>query len=109
MLIIIFRLLAKLPLRLLHALGGILGALIAVSSPTYRRRLAENIANSGIPKTQEEKKTLIKNNILENGRAITELPAIWFTGSTYRDDLVLSVDGLDLVLAARQAGRGLIL
>ncbi len=109
MLIIIFRLLAKLPLRLLHALGGIVGVLIAVSSPTYRRRLAENIANSGIPKTQEEKNTLIKNNILENGRAITELPAIWFTRSTHRDDLVLSVDGLDLVLAAQQTGRGLIL
>src|SRR4051812_26787319 len=41
------RLLSFLPLRSLHALGTVLGWIIYGTSPTYRRRLAENLALAG--------------------------------------------------------------
>jgi len=38
---------AKLPLRLLHAVGTALGWTVYGMSPTYRRRLRENLAQAG--------------------------------------------------------------
>ena len=41
------RLLAALPLPLLHAAGALLGWAAYASSPTYRRHLHENLAQAG--------------------------------------------------------------
>ena len=40
----LFRLLARLPLRAVHRLGGAVGRLVYWLSPTYRRHLDENLA-----------------------------------------------------------------
>ena len=39
----VFRLLATLPLPLLHVLGALAGWLVYLASPTYRRHLRENM------------------------------------------------------------------
>src|SRR3954447_21054987 len=39
---------AKLPLRVLHAVGTVLGWVVYGMSPTYRRHLRENLAQAGL-------------------------------------------------------------
>jgi len=46
--VFVFRILSRLPLWLVHALGGSLGRLIYLASPTYRRNLQNNMAQAGI-------------------------------------------------------------
>ena len=45
---IALELIARLPLRLLHALGTVLGWTMYGTSPTYRRHLRENLAQAGV-------------------------------------------------------------
>lgn len=45
--LLLFRLIALLPLRWVHAVGGQLGLLTYALSPTYRRRLRANLAQAG--------------------------------------------------------------
>jgi KDO2-lipid IV(A) lauroyltransferase len=47
MLLSLFRLIARLPLGWVHALGGVLGLLTYALSPTYRRRLRANLGQAG--------------------------------------------------------------
>ena len=47
MLVSLFRLLSFLPLPVLHAIGVAVGWLVFLLSPSYRRRLTENIALAG--------------------------------------------------------------
>jgi len=45
--LVLFRLIARLPLSWVHALGGFLGVVTYALSPTYRRRLRTNLAHAG--------------------------------------------------------------
>ena len=45
----VMRLLARVPLRVLHAFGALLGWLMYLASPTYRRQLRGNLLQAGIP------------------------------------------------------------
>jgi KDO2-lipid IV(A) lauroyltransferase len=44
---LLFGLVARLPLRTVHAVGGMLGKLVYWLSPTYRRRLRDNLRRAG--------------------------------------------------------------
>ncbi len=44
---ILLRAVARLPLPVLHVLGAALGWIIWLASPTYRRHLADNLAQAG--------------------------------------------------------------
>ena len=44
----LFRLLARLPLAWVHALGAAIGWLAYLASPTYRRTLRANLAQAGL-------------------------------------------------------------
>jgi KDO2-lipid IV(A) lauroyltransferase len=46
--VLLFRILSRLPLWLVHLLGGWLGRLTYLLSPTYRRNLQGNMAQAGI-------------------------------------------------------------
>jgi len=70
MLFPLFRLLSFLPLPLLHLLGIAVGWLVYLSSPSYRRRLKENLGRAGY-----QQKLLTAVN--EAGKGIFELPFIW--------------------------------
>ena len=59
------------PLGLLHALGGLLGWLVWLCSPTYRRRLRENAALAGVDARAQ------RRSIAEAGRMVAELPWLW--------------------------------
>ena len=94
-------LLAKLPLRALHAVGTVLGWLVYGISPTYRRHLRENLAQAGLDDAQTRREA-----IAASGRMIAELPVLWFRPQHEVAALVKQVGGAaDEALAAAAARR----
>ena len=67
------RLIAKLPLPALHALGTVLGWALYGMSPTYRRTLRENLRQAGYGDARTRREA-----IASAGRMLAELPALWF-------------------------------
>lgn len=98
---LLFRLLAYLPLPLLHNLGALAGWLSWIFSPRYRRHLAENLAAAGL----SECKT---SAIAEAGKTIIELPKIWLRPQAEVLGRITTVSGWEMVEAAAQAGRGIL-
>lgn len=97
----LFRLLAHLPLPLLHNLGALAGWLAWLGSGTYRRHMAENLALSGLPVARAAA-------IAEAGKTVLELPKLWLRP---RDEIlgrVAKVEGWEHVEAALEAGRGIL-
>src|SRR5437879_1126970 len=47
MLVSLFQLLSKLPLSVLHAIGAAIGWLVYLLSPSYRRKLTDNLGRAG--------------------------------------------------------------
>lgn len=68
---VLFRVCSHLPLIGLHALGALLGWLVFVLSPTYRRRLLANARRAGLGLAD----TL--GSVAEAGRMVAELPRLW--------------------------------
>ena len=93
----LFRLLAVLPLPLLHALGAAMGWLAFLLSPTYRRRFLANARQAGYGFAR------VRAAVPEAGKLLGEVPRLWF-GQPVR----LLWEGAELIEAARAAGRGII-
>jgi KDO2-lipid IV(A) lauroyltransferase len=70
MLVLLFRLLSVLPLRLLHLLGSALGWAVYLASPSYRRRLRANLEGAGY-------ESELARAVAESGKAIVELAFVW--------------------------------
>jgi KDO2-lipid IV(A) lauroyltransferase len=100
---IALELIAGLPLRFLHALGSVLGWAMYGTSPTYRRHLRENLAQAGLDDPR-----LRRAAIAGAGRMLAELPAIWFRPQEALFSLVKRTEGVDVALAAREAGKALL-
>jgi Kdo2-lipid IVA lauroyltransferase/acyltransferase len=97
------RLIARLPLRILHALGSVLGWTMYGTSPTYRRNLRANLAQAGLDAPR-----LRRAAIAAAGQMVLELPAIWFRSREEVISLVRRAEGMQAALAARDAGRALL-
>lgn len=105
---VLMRLAARVPLTLLHGLGVLLGWLVYAVSPTYRRRLRDNLAASGVAPDARALRRLRHAVIAHGGRAVAELPVIWGRPLPEVAALVRACDGWALVEAAQAAGRGII-
>jgi KDO2-lipid IV(A) lauroyltransferase len=70
MLLFLFRLLSALPLPILHAIGAVLGRVVYLLSPSYRKRLQENLARAGHAQH-------LQRAIVEAGKGAMELPFLW--------------------------------
>jgi len=99
----LFRLLSKFPLRLLHACGAAAGWLTFFASPTYRRRYREQVAQAGLPWAQA------RGGIASAGRMLAELPWLWLRPAEQPLGESVRWDGAELVEAALQQRRGLVL
>ena len=99
MLNLLFRLVATLPLRTVHAIGGFLGRVVYWLSPTYRRRLDENMDRAGYTDAATHREA-----IAGAGRQGLETPWIW---KRPRSDLIAhtSVADMRLVDEALADGR----
>lgn len=100
MLVILFRLLSALPLPVLHAAGATLGWLVYWASPSYRRRLRDNIGRAGYSQH-------LSQAILESGKSILELSFVWCAPPA-RVSACVSVENWPSVQTALDAGNGVI-
>lgn len=104
----LLRLTAGLPLGFIQALGFLLGWLVYLLSPAYRRRLGENLAQSGICPGDEELRRVLKIAVGESGKGLIELVPVWFRDLEDVESLIRECRGWEHVEAARVAGRGII-
>ena len=100
MLVLLFRLLSKLPLVALHAIGTALGWLVYLASSDYRERLRSNIGRAGFA-------TSLHAAIRESGKNILELPFVWCAPQA-RVLASARVENWEIAQAALDAGRGVI-
>jgi Kdo2-lipid IVA lauroyltransferase/acyltransferase len=104
----ILRLLGRLPLAWLHRLGAALGWLVYWASPTYAKRLRENLFASGVCTDDAQCRALLRQAIAETGKGAAELMAVWFGPDDVVARLVVESEGWDVVDAARARGKGII-
>lgn len=97
----VFRVLARLPLPLLHNLGALAGWLVWLLSPTYRRNLNAQLVQAGLTEAKFAA-------IAEAGKVLLELPKIWLRPHEEVVARVVKVTGWELVEEARAAGRGIL-
>ncbi len=103
MMAFLFRLLAHLPLPVLHNLGALLGWITFAASPTYRRHLRENTALAG-----EWAMRARLTAIAEAGKSLVELPYLWLRPHAEVVERVVQVSGWEHVEAAWQEGKSLL-
>jgi KDO2-lipid IV(A) lauroyltransferase len=100
MLVPIFRFLSIFPLPVLHAAGAALGWLVYLGSPSYRRRMRDNMASAGYARH-------LPAAIAEAGKSIIELPFIWCAAPA-RVSRHASDENWGIVQAELDAGRGIV-
>ena len=99
----LLRLLAALPLSLLHRLGSILGWAMYGISPTYRRNLKANLALAGYRDDGVRRAAIASACCM-----LAETPAIWLRPQAEVAALVREVSGMEAVEAARAQGKALL-
>ena len=100
-----FRLLSRLPLSWLHALGASLGWLTWLLSPTYRRHMRENML---LALGADETRRVRARAIGEAGKGALELARIWLRPLAETAARVVRVSGWELVEAATRKGKGIL-
>jgi KDO2-lipid IV(A) lauroyltransferase len=102
----LFRMLARLSLASLHRLGTVLGWLVWLASPAYRRRVRANLAQAlgAAPPPH-----LLRAAIAEAGRQALELPFVWLRPQAEVLSRIVRVEGGESLAAARAAGASVLL
>ena len=100
MLVPIFRFLSIFPLSFLHAAGAALGWLVYLSSPSYRRRMRDNMTQAGYA-------SHLPAAVAEAGKSIVELPFIW-CADPKRVSRHASDENWAIVQTELDAGRGVV-
>jgi KDO2-lipid IV(A) lauroyltransferase len=100
MLVFLFRFLSIFPLPMLHAVGAALGWAVYLASPSYRRRLRDNLERAGYGAYRGAA-------VAEAGKAIIELAFAW-CARPERVNRVTSVENYELVEETLAAGRGIV-
>jgi len=103
--VILFDVLSRLPLSVLHRLGALLGWVIYLTSKRYAARLHENLQNAGI----EGGEKLLHTNIREAGKGVMELPWVWRRPLEHVVDSVTQCHGWAHFEAASAQEKGVIL
>jgi KDO2-lipid IV(A) lauroyltransferase len=88
----------------LHALGTVLGWAIYGTSPTYRRHLRQNLGSAGYGGDARVRRAAIAHA----GRAIMEVPALWFRPQEKVAALVRHAEGVQEALDAQKSGKALV-
>lgn len=101
---ILLRMLALLPLPILHAVGTGVGWLVYFGSARFRTYLRENLEAAGY-----NDPAIRHAAVAQTGKGAMELPAIWMRSQEEAVRLVVEVHGWELVERALAAGGGAIL
>ena len=100
----LLRLVARLPLPLVHALGAVLGWMVYLGSPRYRRDFKANLATAGLSGFR-----LRCAAVAEAGKSAVEVPAVWLRPLGRVAGLVVEVYGWEHVDAGARGGKGIII
>jgi KDO2-lipid IV(A) lauroyltransferase len=101
----VFRVLSRLPLAWLHRLGGWAGWLAWRFSPSYARRLEENLVRA----VGRSDRALRNAAIAEAGRQALELPFVWLRPQEEVLARIVRVEGRELIEQARAEGASVLL
>ena len=109
LLYLVLRLLALLPLRVLHGMGAALGLAVL----WWRARLV-HITEVNLRMARPEldaaaQKALLRTAMLESGKSVSEMVKVWGAGAQRSLMLVREVRGEALLDAALAAGKGVII
>ncbi|MDP2029464.1 MAG: lysophospholipid acyltransferase family protein [Thiobacillus sp.] len=107
--LMLFKLLARLPLPLLHGLGIALGWLIYWTPGRHAARMRNNVFDSGLCTHGRDCRRLLRQSIGEAGKAIIELFPVWLRPHVQVLKLVRGTTGWEHIDAARAAGQGAII
>ena len=91
------------PLRLLHAVGGVLGWIVWLGSPTYRRRLDANAALAGVSAAAR------RRSIAEAGRMVAETPWLWLRADNDVVERLVTWKNAEILDAAVARGGPLVI
>jgi Kdo2-lipid IVA lauroyltransferase/acyltransferase len=104
----LLRLAGRLPLRLLHGLGGLLGRLLWWTGGKLRHHTEVNLALVYTQYDAAKRHALARRTLVETGKSFTEIAKIWGAGPEKALALVQGVEGEELFLEALASQRGLI-
>jgi len=99
----LMRLAAFLPLAVVHAAGTLLGWLIYLASPTYRRHLRENLEQAGFRDRRTRRAA-----VAEAGRMLAELPVLWFRPHAEVAALVRALEGEAAIWTRPRGGEPIV-
>lgn len=104
----LLRVLARLPLRAVHALGAAIGWLLYVL-PNNQRRVAEINLRLAFPDMDEgERRQLLRATLIESGKTVTEIGAMWFRPLDQLRAWVREVRGEEHFRELEARGKGVI-
>ena len=107
--VILFDVLARLPLSVLHRIGALFGWVAYLFSKRYSFRLRENLEKAGLARSESELKNLLHTNIREMGKAVLELPWVWRRPFEKVVASVVRVHGWEYFETAQAQNKGVIL
>lgn len=106
---LLFRLLAKLPLPLLHRIGALFGSIAYHTQPKLRKRILDNLQTAEIITDKTATNTFIKRIFQETAKSGLELTIAWTRSSKEIITLFQEVHGWEHIEAALSEGKGLLL
>lgn len=106
--VILFDLLARLPLPVLHWLGALLGRLTYRISGRYAERLRENLRLAGYAQSESDWRRILHANIREAGKGVLELPWVWRRPYPESLTAVRRCEGWQHLQDSTDQGRGVI-
>jgi KDO2-lipid IV(A) lauroyltransferase len=101
------RVVGLLPLRVVHALGAVLGHAMWLTRGRARR-IAERNLSLVITQDDAKRRHAARASVVETGKAIAEIAAIWGRPPERALRLVREVRGIERFDAAQASGKGLI-
>lgn len=109
LLYLLLRLLALLPLRVLHGIGSGLGRLLLWRHGRMVRNTAVNLRIARPELDDTAQAALLREVMVESGRSASEIVKVWGAGAERALALVREVHGATLLDAALAAGKGVII
>lgn len=100
---------AFLPLKALHALGGLIGRFLWISNNRVQKIAKKNIRHCFKELDPQQQDELVKKILIETGKVILESGKLWYQDINKTLALVVETENEHLIKEAQQQGRGVII
>jgi len=106
---LLIKLFARLPFSAAFKIGGLFGWVLWVYNGEMRKVSEVNVAKCFPEKSDEERRALVRQSLIETGKNITEIARLWFTSESDFLALLADVKGEKHITNAIESGRGVML